>query len=47
MNVDRFNERKWFHTKKARSKEYPAETIIEADYANDLALLANTKYLIN
>ena len=28
--------------KKARSRRYPAKAIIEADYANDLALLKNT-----
>ena len=31
-----------FTLKKARSKRYPAETITDADYANDIALLANT-----
>ena len=28
--------------KKARSRRYPAQTISDADYADDLALLANT-----
>ena len=28
--------------KKKRSRRYPAETIIDTDYANDLALLVNT-----
>ena len=28
--------------KKARSRQYPAETITDADYADDLVLLANT-----
>ena len=28
--------------KKAKSRRYPAETITDADYADDLALLANT-----
>ena len=28
--------------KKARSRLYPAETIIDVDYADDLALLTNT-----
>ena len=31
-----------FTSQKARSGRYPAETIIVADYADDLALLANT-----
>ena len=29
--------------KKARSKWYPAETIIDTNYVDDLALLANTQ----
>ena len=28
--------------KEAISRQYPAETITDADYADDLALLANT-----
>ena len=28
--------------KKARSRRYPADTITDADYADDIALLANT-----
>ena len=28
--------------KKPRSRQYPAETITDADYADDLVLLANT-----
>ena len=33
-NVDRFNERKWFYEekKKARSRRYPAEILIEFDF---------------
>ena len=31
-----------FTHKKARSRQYPAETITDADYADDLGLLANT-----
>ena len=43
MNVNRCNERKWFHTKKKpRSKQYPAETITDENYADDRTLLANT-----
>ena len=37
-NVNTSNERKWFHTKKGRW--YPAETITDADYIDDLALIA-------
>ena len=28
--------------KKVRNKQYPAETITDTDYANDIVLLANT-----
>ena len=31
-----------FTLKKARSRGYPAQTITDADYADDIALLANT-----
>ena len=31
-----------FKLAKERSKRYPAQTITDADYANDIALLANT-----
>ena len=31
-----------FTLKKARSRWYPAETMIDADYADDLAFLVNT-----
>ena len=31
-----------FKLAKERSKRYPAQTIMDADYANDIALLANT-----
>ena len=42
MNVNRSNELKWFHSKKkARSRYNPKETVTEADYADDLVLLAN------
>ena len=30
------------HKKKARSRRYPAQTITDADYADDIALLPNT-----
>ena len=43
LNVKRSDERKWFHSKKkAKSRWCPTETITDADYANDLVLLANT-----
>ena len=31
-----------FTLEKARSRRYPAQTIMDTDYANDIALLANT-----
>ena len=31
-----------FTLKEARSRQYPAETIADTDYADDIALLANT-----
>ena len=40
-NINRSIERKWFHTK-ATSRQYPTKTIMDADYTDDLALLANT-----
>ena len=43
MNVNRLNERKWFHTKKRqKNRQYPDETITDADYADGLTLLAST-----
>ena len=40
-NVNRSTKRKWFHTKTAWSRRYPAETMTDADYADDQALLSN------
>ena len=40
-NIDKIRENGFELTKK-RSKRYPAKTITDADYADDLALLANT-----
>ena len=40
-NIDRFNEN-WLTLAKVRSRRYHAQTITEADYADDIALLANT-----
>ena len=31
-----------FTLKKARSRRYPGQTIMDTDYADDIALLANT-----
>ena len=31
-----------FSLKKARNRQYPGETMIDADYTDDLLLLANT-----
>ena len=46
LNIKTSNERKLFHTKKrqkkARCRLYPAEIMIDAHNANDLALLTNT-----
>ena len=47
MNVNRSNKRKWFHSKKAWSRQYPEETITDANYADDLALLLNTSAQVN
>ena len=41
MSID-IIKKKWSHTKKARRKWYPEETITYADNTDDLALLANT-----
>ena len=44
MNVHRSNKRKWFHIrkKKKKSRQYLTETMTDADYRDDLALLTNT-----
>ena len=41
MLIDMIKEN-GFTLKKARNKRYPTETITNADYADDIALLANT-----
>ena len=41
MSIDQMKEN-GFMLKKARYRQYPAGTIMDADYADDLALLANT-----
>ena len=40
-SIDKIKENS-FKLTKGRSKSYPAQTITNADYANDIALLANT-----
>ena len=40
-SIDKIRE-KGFELTKKRSRRYPAKTIIDADYANDIAILANT-----
>ena len=39
-NID--NGRKWLYNKKAGSRQYPAQTIMNTDYTDKTALLANT-----
>ena len=41
MSIDQIKEI-GFTPKMARSKHYPTETIMDTDYADDVALLANT-----
>ena len=41
-NVDRSNERKWLYIGKSKKQMIPAQTMTNADYADDKALLANT-----
>ena len=41
MLIDQIKEN-GFTLKKARSRQYSAETITDADYADDLALLLNS-----
>ena len=45
LNVDRFNERNGFTLEKIRSRWYPTQTITDTNYADDIALLANTHAL--
>ena len=40
-NVNRSNK-KWFMLKMTRCRRYPADTIVDTDYAGDLAVLVNT-----
>ena len=45
MNLNRSNERKWFHIKNKKAKKnrpYHAEIIMKVDYANNLVLHTNT-----
>ena len=41
-NVDKFIERKWLYTGKARTRRYPSRIITNADYTDDIAFLENT-----
>ena len=40
-SIDRIKE-KGFELRKKRSRRYPVKTIIDSDYADDIAILANT-----
>ena len=40
-SIDQMKEND-FTLKKAKSRQYPVQTIMDADYADDIALLANT-----
>ena len=45
LNVDKSNERKCLYgkkKKKAKSRRYPAQTITDTNFADDIALLSNT-----
>ena len=41
MSIDKMKDNS-FKLAKKRSRRYPAQTIMDADYADDIALLANT-----
>ena len=41
-NIARFNERKWLYFGKDKRNTIPCKTIRYAEYANDIAFLANT-----
>ena len=41
MSIDKMKDNS-FKLTKERSRRYPAQTIMDADYTNDIALLANT-----
>ena len=40
--IDWQNQREWFRADEEKSRRYPAKTITDADYADDIAILANT-----
>ena len=44
-SIDLIKNKMASHQKKARNRRYPAETIIDADYADDLALLSQIHLL--
>ena len=41
-DVDRYNEQNGFSLEKAESRRWPAQTITDTYYVDDIALLANT-----
>ena len=41
-SIDKIRENGFFELTKKRSRRYPAKTITDADYADDIAILANT-----
>ena len=41
MNINRSKERKLSHTKKAKSSQYPTATVMDAENADNIVLLAN------
>ena len=41
MNINRFNEKNSLTLKKASRRQYSTETMMDADYTNDLALASN------
>ena len=43
MNVDRFNERKWFHPGKHNQQTIPTQTNMDADNADDMELRVNSQ----
>ena len=45
-SIDKLKDN-FFKLTKERSRRYPAQTITDADYADDIALLANTKTLLH
>ena len=42
MSIDTMNKKNGFKLAKERNRRYPAQTITDGDYTDDIALLANT-----